>query len=193
MCYYICMKTPFETKVCPACNIEKPRSDYYKKLTAVSHKCKPCSLIAIKAKSHLYERKYDERQNDWRKKKYATDADYRAKLSNKSKERYALLKDNLNAKRRERWANDPLSPDRKYYRRKDVKDKTPKWVDLNEILAIYAKCPKGYHVDHIIPLRGLIDGRPVTGLHVAYNLQYLTPEANLKKKHRITETDLLHL
>jgi hypothetical protein len=187
------MKTPFESKLCPACNEVKPRSEYYKKLTAVSHKCKACTLLQNKAKSHLYVRSYRARINNWRNEKYANDSEYRDKHSAKAKERYERVKDTLNAKRRDRWANDPLSPDRKYYRRKDVKDKTPKWVDLNEILVIYANCPKGFHVDHIVPLRGLIDGRPVTGLHVPYNLQYLTPEANLKKKHRITETDLLHL
>jgi len=83
-----------------------------------------------------------------------------------------------------------MNPARKYNRRKDVKDRTPKWVDNNEILLIYAFCPKGHDVDHIIPLRGLIDGRPVTGLHVPWNLQYLTSTENRKKKNRISEKDI---
>ena len=48
----------------------------------------------------------------------------------------------------------------------------PEHRDL--INAIYELCPEGWHVDHIVPLsRG--------GLHVPTNLQYLTPEDNMKK------------
>lgn len=59
---------------------------------------------------------------------------------------------------------------------------TPLWADLNKIKDIYIKCPVGMHVDHIVPLRGI----NVCGLHVEYNLQYLTPEENLKKSNKFT-------
>lgn len=46
------------------------------------------------------------------------------------------------------------------------------------IARIYAACPVGYHVDHIVPLsKG--------GYHVANNLQYLPAAINMHKKAKI--------
>lgn len=62
---------------------------------------------------------------------------------------------------------------------------TPKWLtkhQLEAIKQIYFACPNGMHVDHIIPLKG----ENVCGLHVPWNLQYLTPTENSKKKNHLT-------
>ena len=58
-------------------------------------------------------------------------------------------------------------------------NRTPVWAELEEIQEFYLNCPKGYHVDHIIPLQG---GR-VSGFHVLGNLQYLTPQENHSKNN----------
>jgi 5-methylcytosine-specific restriction endonuclease McrA len=50
-----------------------------------------------------------------------------------------------------------------------------------QIREFYNNCPKGFEVDHIIPIKG--DG--INGLHVIHNLQYLTKEENRRKGNRL--------
>lgn len=63
-------------------------------------------------------------------------------------------------------------------------DRVPKWADKNKIYEVYNNCPDGYSVDHIIPLNGKI----VSGLHVASNLQYITKEENNFKRNKFDGT-----
>ena len=57
---------------------------------------------------------------------------------------------------------------------------TPQWANLKAIEEFYKNCPKGYHVDHIVPLQG----KNVSGLHVLENLQYLPASENIRKGNR---------
>ena len=56
----------------------------------------------------------------------------------------------------------------------------PLWADSAAIQRFYEARPDGFHVDHIIPLRG----KTVSGLHVLENLQYLPGIENNRKGNR---------
>lgn len=69
---------------------------------------------------------------------------------------------------------------RESYRRYIARRKyqTPVGEDIKAIRQYYINCPKGYEVDHIIPIsKG--------GSHSLENLQYLTKEENRRKSNKI--------
>lgn len=83
---------------------------------------------------------------------------------------------------RERYKKDPsVAKFQATLRKKHVKRATPKWADKKAMLDFYRKCPAGYQVDHIIPLRAKL----ISGLHVLENLQYLLAKVNNRKKNKI--------
>jgi hypothetical protein len=81
-----------------------------------------------------------------------------------------------------RWLDNNIGM-RAFYankRRSAKKYRTPAWANLDAIKTIYANCPEGYHVDHVIPLQG----KNVSGFHIESNLQYLPASENAKKLNK---------
>lgn len=104
------------------------------------------------------------------------------KLAAQQARKYIKQKDALKAYCAQ-WKKDNRESYNAYLaqRKKRVRQATPSWADMAAIRAFYEACPKGYHVDHIIPL----NGKNVSGLHIIENLQYLPAIDNLKKSNKV--------
>jgi hypothetical protein len=97
-----------------------------------------------------------------------------------------------NREQSKRWqkANSDIRRGQTAMRRSRQDRQMPAWVDANELYEIFKACPADMHVDHIVPLRGLTaEGYRISGLHVPWNLQYLTPFDNVSKNNRMREED----
>jgi len=93
-------------------------------------------------------------------------------------------KEKIKAQKRIYKKNNRASHNARNAKRKADKIKaTPLWANLEKIKEIYKNCPKGYHVDHVIPLKS----KYVCGLHVENNLQYLTAKENIVKSNKIID------
>lgn len=83
---------------------------------------------------------------------------------------------------RERWR------DYKATRRAKKLDAQPVWVDTKALTVIYDNCPKGYEVDHEIPLNHKL----VCGLHVPWNLKAIPKIENRQKSNKFDPETYVH-
>ncbi len=148
--------------ICIGCN--KERKPYYKKWHSINsekQKERSKNYYAIKKNDEAYIANKKRITKNWRENN-------KEHLREYGKQQRIL-------KRASKYANNAQ-------RRANKLRAMPKWTDLGAIKKIYENCPKGYHVDHIIPLRNKL----VCGLHVPDNLQYLTAKENLQKNNSFT-------
>ena len=125
-----------------------------------------------------YKVKYRERQAVLSRDRYREAVGWKPKEPTASKDTYYMRhreeRKAYAAKYRE--ANRPLV--RASHARSKACRAHPAWANWDAIVKVYAGCPDGLVVDHYVPL----NAPNVSGLHVAENLQYLTPSENLIKR-----------
>ena len=123
--------------------------------------------LANKDKIKEYNKKYHKANKDKITKQMK---DYRKANKDKIKEYYQNNKGYYSIKARNR--------------EKNIKNRT--FGNIKTINEFYKNCPKGYHVDHIIPLKGVNEKGEhiVSGLHTINNLQYLPAKENHEKYNK---------
>jgi hypothetical protein len=134
--------------------LKQAQRDYYEK-----------NKEEIKQQSKNYREKHREKYIQYQKEHY---------LNNKEEYQNYYKKYSLKNKK-------ILLANSAKYKAQKIKA-TPSWANSKLIQNIYKNCPKGFHVDHIYPLRSTV----MCGLHVENNLQYLKAETNISKKNNIS-------
>lgn len=98
-------------------------------------------------------------------------------------------KDYYRTKKHEHYENNKAYyRDKKLRRSTELYMATPPWANMGIMNSIYRNTPEGYHVDHIVPIKGT----NVCGLHCEHNLQYLLAEDNLAKSNKFCADTYQH-
>ena len=169
-------------KTCKKCNIEKSLEDFSPDKRGLFGRyavCKTCRKQVCKD----YNLRNPEKRRETITKYYSTHKAEVIKRTLKSRKINAQTHASYKrAKKKYRATLRGKSLHAFYQRTRDATQRqaTPSWANLNKIRLIYLKCPRNMEVDHIIPLKG----KNVCGLHVDYNLQYLTKSENSRKGNR---------
>lgn len=157
-------------KACTKCQVHKESAEFSarkKSPDGLAYVCKACHNSwqdKNKAYRLSYYAAYDLSRCEARKVVYQSD-----------KSRHAA--------RSKVWHRNNLAKHaaKQAKRRASLLKQTPPWADLGAIQKFYLNCPKGFHVDHVVPLKG----KEVRGLHTLENLQYLPASINLSKGNRL--------
>ena len=154
-------------------------------LSGLSPSCRSCAHQSytsnsdvIKARNIQYSKTHEEQRLKNSKARYLRNpeafVEKAARWAQSNPEKRRAIEKRFNAK------NPGAKKARTAAYRANLRRAMPIWLTTEQkrqIKNIYAECPKGYCVDHIVP----IAGENVSGLHVPWNLQHL-PEIENEQK-----------
>lgn len=168
---------------CSKCKTEKPINEFVARKDGSISYC----ILCKKQSDATYRTINADKLKLYFKKRYVENKE---ELSIRFKTRYEQKKEKILIDCKKRYLEQRFTDDyrsnrraREAKRRASKLNATPKWADLEAIKLFYKNCPKGYEVDHIIPLQG----KEVCGLHVLNNLQYLSKHENRQKYNKLLE------
>jgi hypothetical protein len=197
-------------KSCGRCGIEKPLAEFTKNSSAIDGRgarCVPCNREYHAARYRKNPARQAKATRAWRsanpehrreiERKYRAADPERARA--KARAHYAAKAEHIRETKR-RWIERNKERDlrraaawarlnrgkinAKKARRKAAKlQATPAWANHAEIRGIYKTASllgPGFHVDHIVPLRG----GAVCGLHCEANLRIIPAQTNMAKHAR---------
>lgn len=157
--------------------------------TASDGHCTECVRLRVTAKQSTAEGRVKKREKDAR---------WRAAHPDMAREKVARWRAENPDKVRERAAKRRADPILSAQDLADANERgaclragpaAPPWADRAALRAVYRACPEGWHVDHVVPLKGA----DVSGLHVPWNLRCVPAEANATKGRTFDSTDPDHL
>jgi len=169
------------SKFCSRCKQDKDIIFYTSKSGRIRNECKPCAALISKE----YRKKNPNKVKTYNQLYFKTiNPDYEKNRPTEAKDRRLAKALALrNTKREEFNSNRKLKRDHKAEyeykktRRKDIKLRSLKDKYKIETTSFYLNKKDGFTIDHIIPL----SSESVCGLHVPWNLQYLSVEHNSLK------------
>lgn len=171
-------------KVCSRCFSLKNLLLYPKAKTCKDgHRsyCKACD----KARKDFWRQNNKEHHNTKCREWVLNNKEKRLEISRKHNKKRVLS--GVSKEEKRAWRQNNLAKSRAYVnaRRADLKQATPKWVNMNDVNKIYEQAQKiKLTVDHIVPLKHKL----VCGLHVPWNLQLMEASKNYAKSNMFEGT-----
>jgi len=172
----------FSEKVCKNCKLKVPVSEFYFNRTKQRYfsECKKCNIKRSKSWNKTNEQRYKENCKKHKQENPELYAIYKKTDYENNKKSYQEYGKRYRKSQHGNGIRQALGRERELRKR----HATPKWLtkeQRDEMKLFYINRPKGYHVDHIAPLKG----KDICGLHVPWNLQYLTAAENLRKRNKL--------